>query len=342
MRSAAVLVLLAIGGCAASAPAPVVYGRTAPPAAEAPPSRARAAPIDIVRNRPPPPTAASRAAPPPPPPPPDWAAGPGTPLSVWALQPEEAAPFDPRTRPRRHVVAAGETLYALSVRYQIPLRPLIEVNRLDAPFTIAVGQVLQLPPPRTHRVRAGETLVAIARRYNVEARSLALLNRLPKPYAVAAGDVLALPPLARGEAAPAETAPPPAVAPSPSSGPTRFAWPLRGTVLTRFGPQDGGRRSDGVDIAAAEGADVEAAADGVVVYAGDDLEGYGNLMLVQHDGGWITAYAHCSGFAVKEGDRVRRGQKIGAVGKTGGVSKLHFQVRRGSTPTDPLTALPPV
>jgi murein DD-endopeptidase MepM/ murein hydrolase activator NlpD len=272
---------------------------------------------------------------------PDWAAGPGTPLSVWALRPEEAAPFDPLQAPRTHRVAVGDTLYALSVRYQIPLRPLIEANRLDAPFTLRVGQSLALPPPRTHRVRRGETLVAIARRYNIDARSLALLNRLPKPYAVRAGDTLALPALARGEADEASPPAPPVEEVRPP-GPSRFAWPLRGTVLARFGPQAGGRRLDGVDIAGREGDAVKAAADGRVVYAGDDLEGYGKLMLVQHDGGWVTAYAYCARFAAKEGDRVTRGQKLAEVGKgADGVAKLHFQVRRGDRATDPLAALPP-
>ena len=134
----------------------------------------------------------------------------------------------------------------------------------------------------------------------------------------------------------------PEAAPLPvANGQTRFAWPLVGAILTRFGPQSGGRRSDGVDIAAADGAEVKAAADGRVVYAGDDLAGYGNLMLVQHAEGWVTAYAHCSSFVVKEGDRVRRGQKLGQVGKTAaGDARLHFQIRKAGAPTDPLAALP--
>ncbi len=334
MRWAVCLVSVSItAACAATTPAPVVFGRGQ---TEAIPPRPAKGPAPIVRvtRAPPEPTPRPR----PVTPAPDWAAGPGTPLSAWALQPEQAAPFDPAAPPRRHTVAAGDTLYALSVRYQIPLRPLIEANHLDAPFTLEVGQALTLPPPRRHRVARGETLTSVARRFNIDARSLALLNRLEKPYAVRVGDTLVLPALARGEEPPAEPVPEPAVRPS---GPTRFAWPLVGTILTRFGPQTGGRRSDGVDIAAGDGAEVKAAADGRVVYAGDDLSGYGHLMLVQHADGWITAYAHCSSFAVKEGDRVRQGQKLGQVGKAStGEAKLHFQVRRGGAPTDPLATLP--
>lgn len=329
MRCAGVLALVMLAGCAASAPAPVTFGR----GGAAPVPGARPEPAPIVRAEP-------QRAPPPRPVPaeqaPNWAAGPGTPLSTWALRPEEAAPFDPLHAPRVHRVAVGDTLYALSVRYQIPLRPLIESNRLDAPFRLAVGQTLTLPPPRVHRVRRGETLLTVARRYNIDARSLALLNRLPKPYAVNAGDTLALPALARAEQDPAPAALTPA-------GPSRFAWPLSGAILARFGPQGGGRRSDGVDIAGAEGAPVKATADGRVVYAGDDLVAYGKLMLVQHADGWVSAYAHCRAFAAKEGERVRGGQKIAEVGKAAdGAAKLHFQLRRGSAPTDPLAALPPV
>jgi murein DD-endopeptidase MepM/ murein hydrolase activator NlpD len=327
MRLARTLVVVLLSGCAAATPAPVTFGRGAPAAV------AKPEPAPVVRAAP-----AAKSAPRPVPaaPAPDWAAGPGTPLSAWALRPEEAAPFDPAHLPRTHRVGAGETLFALSVRYQIPLRPLIEANRLDAPFRLEVGQVLTLPPPRLHRVRRGETLLSLARRYNIDARSLALLNRLPKPYVVNVGDMLALPALARGEQDPAPAALPPA-------GPSRFAWPLSGTILARFGPQAGGRRSDGVDIAGAEGAPVKATADGRVVYAGDDLAAYGKLMLVQHADGWVSAYAHCRAFAAKEGERVRAGQKIAEVGKAAdGAAKLHFQLRRGSAPTDPLAALPPV
>ena len=357
-----------LAACAAATPAPVVYGRGATqvapqdgppqdgPRQDRPPqgglpqdgspqatargARGQAFTVGsptvaapIVRMGHAPPELQSAPRPQPVASAPDWAAGPGTPLSAYALQPDQAAPFDPAALPRSHRVVAGDTLYGLSVRYQIALRPLIEANGLDAPFTLAVGQTLALPPPRRHLVVRGETLMSLARQFNIDARSLALLNRLVKPYAVRVGETLVLPALARAEASSAPA--------RPATGPTRFAWPLVGPILTRFGPQSGGRRSDGVDIAAGEGAEVKAAGDGRVVYAGDDLSGYGHLMLVQHAGGWITAYAHCASFTVKEGDRVHQGQKLGLVGKTAtGESKLHFQIRRGATPTDPLASLP--
>lgn len=272
----------------------------------------------------------------------DWAAGPGTPLSTWALRPEEAQPFDPAALPKTMTVRAGDTLYSISARTQVPMRALVEANDLRAPFALVEGQALRLPPPRLHRVAAGETLLAVAARYNVDARSLALLNRMAKPYAVRTGDQLVLPALARPRLdEPLAPAPTPA---APGSAPAiKLAWPLQGSLLTKFGPQSGGRRSDGVDIAAPEGTPIKAAAAGNVIYAGADLEAYGNLMLVQHADGWITAYGMLESLDKKVGDRLSAGQVLGEVGPgIGGAPRLHFQLRRGARATDPLPALPKV
>jgi murein DD-endopeptidase MepM/ murein hydrolase activator NlpD len=242
------------------------------------------------------------------------------------------------------MVQAGDTLFAISTHYQIPLRALIDVNRLSAPFALAEGQVLSLPAPRFHRVQQGETLLAVARLYNIDARSLALLNRMASPYVVRPGDQLVLPALARASAAPPpRPAPPPgAVAASPKAAPPagaiKFVWPFKGRVLAGFGPQVGGKRLDGVDIATPAGAPVQAAADGRVVYAGADLPGYGKLILVQHEGEWVTAYAHLGAFEAAEGARVKKGETIALAGPL----KLHFQVRRRGEPTDPAPYLPPV
>jgi lipoprotein NlpD len=280
-------------------------------------------------------------------PPPQWE-GSGTPLSAYALKPEEAHPFDPRATPPSYIVQPAETLFDISEKFQIPLRSIIETNGLDAPFTLTPGQKLKLPPPRLHVVRKGETLLSLARRYSIDARSLALLNRLPAPYAVNVGDTLVLPALARAAPAPQLTPAPAPVKASPSPASPRtatqataFAWPVHGPVLAKFGPLPGGKRSDGVDIGGAPGAPIRAAADGRVVYAGSDLPGYGPLVLIQHDGGWVTAYAHCGALAVAEGARVKKGQKIAEVGRsTSGEAKVHFQTRRGAEPTDPLALLP--
>jgi murein DD-endopeptidase MepM/ murein hydrolase activator NlpD len=123
-----------------------------------------------------------------------------------------------------------------------------------------------------------------------------------------------------------------------------FQWPLVGTIVSGFGSKDGGLHNDGLNIAAAAGSPVLAADDGVVAYAGNELRGYGNLVLVRHEDGWVTAYGHNDQMLVSRGDRVRAGQEIATVGATGAVAspQLHFEIRRGAQAIDPLSQLPPM
>jgi murein DD-endopeptidase MepM/ murein hydrolase activator NlpD len=139
-------------------------------------------------------------------------------------------------------------------------------------------------------------------------------------------------------APPEETAP---VAEPAGTSPEHFSWPVKGKILAAFGPKRGGVYNDGINIAAPVGTNVKAAADGVVIYAGDGLEGYGNLVIVKHSGGWITSYAHNREILVKRGTKVRRGQVLAKVGETGRVSKpqLHFGLRHGRKVMDPLQYL---
>lgn len=132
-----------------------------------------------------------------------------------------------------------------------------------------------------------------------------------------------------------------------AAGPVRLQWPVRGRIVSEFGGYAGGQRNDGVNIAAAYGEPIRAAADGVVRYAGNELRGYGNLALIEHSDGYYTAYAHAERFVVSRGDHVARGQVIGYVGTSGGVGspQLHFEVRRGNhgeTPIDPRPLLGPL
>jgi len=121
-----------------------------------------------------------------------------------------------------------------------------------------------------------------------------------------------------------------------------FTWPVSGRIISTFGPAAGGTHNDGINIQAPEGTTVVAAETGVVAYAGNELRGFGNLLLIKHNGGWVTAYAHNQVLLVKKGDKVRRGQAIARVGSTGGVSgaQLHFELRSGTKAIDPLDHLP--
>lgn len=333
MRLAFLLAALLAGACASGAPAPISYGRAAPSAeaqtpAQTPTPRTRE-PTGEAQRAPPvqaPERAAQRA--------PDWADGPS--LSDYALQPEQAHPFDPARTPPSHTVRRGETLYDIATTYQTPLRALIDQNNLEPPYAIAEGAVLRLPPPRLHTVARGETLESIARRYSIDLRSLALLNRMQPPYVVRAGEQIVLPAMARAAA----PEPSPAAQPAPAGGPWRFGWPVEGRIVTAFGPLPGGGQSDGVEIAATVGASVKAAADGQVVFAGESVPNHGVIVLIAHADNYVTAYALNRRALVREGQAVRAGETIAELGqRTGAPAKLMFQVRRSGAPVDPAPLL---
>ncbi len=124
-------------------------------------------------------------------------------------------------------------------------------------------------------------------------------------------------------------------------GSGQLRWPLRGKIISTFGPRPDGTHNDGVNVAAPMGSDIKAADAGVIAYAGDELKGYGNLTLIRHDNGWVTAYAHADELLVKRGDRIKRGQVIAKVGRSGQVDQpqLHFELRQGQKPVDPLPFL---
>jgi lipoprotein NlpD len=345
MKRAAVFLALLAAGCATGAPAPIDYGRGGGGAAPQTVQRGARTPAPIERRN------AGREEPPPPAraptvqeQAPDWADGEGTPLWQYALQPEDAQPFDPAQLPRTHRVRANESLYDSASRYQVPLRALIDQNDLEPPYALAPGRNLQLPPPRFHTVARGEGFDDVARRYNVDLRSLALLNRMQPPYRVRQGDRIVLPAMARDAGAPPVASPIVNNAPSvPAGAPAlhaRFVMPLEGEIVTRFGAQPGGGRVDGLEIAAREGASIRAAADGDVVYAGSDLEAYGTLVLVRHADNYVTAYGHARRALVREGQRVRAGQEIAELGaRSDGRPRLLFQVRQGSAALDPAPLL---
>lgn len=356
-------------------------------------------------------------------------------------------------------VQKGDSAYSLSRRYNVPLRDLIEANKLAPPYRLEVGQRLILPTSRQYIVQKGDSLYSISRMHNVDVSELTRLNNLSPPYAVQAGQPLRLPgasegsgtmvasggavpltpqgtptgapigaptgsPAGRGsvqtselpppgtasssggisatalppppkpgdaaEPAPAQAAqapagdttyqpgqaptmlrppgskPAPTPIPAPSAAPApapqqevasapppkpepkaeaatpprggaRFLWPVKGKLISGFGPKPDGLHNDGLNIAAPKGTAVVAADNGVVAYAGNELRGFGNLLLLKHSDGWITAYAHLDKIEVERGASVKRGQVIARVGQTGGVSspQLHFELRKGSQAVDP-------
>lgn len=240
-----------------------------------------------------------------------------------------------------------------------------------APVPAAQGQA--------HIVKPGETLIGLSRRYNRPLPEIAAANNLQPYHKVQAGDRIVIPGAPRVAAAPQVTPPPTRVAATPqpqvqqpqyaaaqpaptarmvtpatekpveetnsadaNAGAAGFRWPARGRVIAGFGPKPTGQQNDGINLALPEGTPVKAADDGVVAYAGNELKGYGNLVLVRHSNGFVTAYAHASELMVKRGDTIKRGQVIAKSGQTGNVTspQLHFEIRKGASPVDPMQHLP--
>ena len=262
-------------------------------------------------------------------------------------------------------VQRGDTLYSISRRYGVPLKDLINANNLHAPYTLHVGQVLNLPAKQYHTVQRGDTLYSISRQYNVDITSLSRVNNLQTPYSLNVGDRLVLPasvgnvPAASYSTAqssassassaavktaytPAKSAPVTDSYVAPKSRKTKFDWPVKGTIISGYGNLGSGRKNDGINIKAALGTNVKAADSGTVAYAGNELKGFGNLILIKHPDGWITAYAHNDRLFVKKGQKVSRGEKIATVGSTGSVTtpQLHFEVRSGKKAVNPRPYLP--
>jgi murein DD-endopeptidase MepM/ murein hydrolase activator NlpD len=131
------------------------------------------------------------------------------------------------------------------------------------------------------------------------------------------------------------------MAAEPGSASSRFRWPAHGRLIASFGKRPDGTHNDGINIAVPQGTEIHAAESGRVAYAGDELKGYGNLVLIRHSNGWVSAYAHADQVLVKRDDVVRRGQVIAKAGKTGTVDQpqLHFELRQGAKPVDPLPHL---
>ncbi|MDP6805940.1 MAG: M23 family metallopeptidase [Rhodospirillales bacterium] len=257
------------------------------------------------------------------------------------------------------VVAKGDTVYEIAKRHRVPMRAIIEANRLRPPYVLHVGQRIVLPRNLVHDVVTGDTLYGISRRYGVDSFALARANGLQDPYTIRVGQRIVVPTAGRAPAqaagataAPNTAAKPDAAAPGPTAGRQTpkepepsphppggngFLWPVNGNVVSAFGPKAKGLHNDGINIAAPLGSAVKAAAGGSVAYAGNELRGFGKLLLIKHLDGWITAYAHNDELLVRPGDEVRKGQPIARVGTTGNVvsPQLHFELRRGKTAVDP-------
>jgi murein DD-endopeptidase MepM/ murein hydrolase activator NlpD len=254
-----------------------------------------------------------------------------------------------------HTVKPGETIYSLGRTYGVSPQAIASANGFSMDHQLRVGETVRLPGSAGSGASAPATRVAsldpnAAVSATQPAPGPSTLGKIP---ANATGQPLSETVAAAKADAAAPTVPPSAPASAPAnqqasleapatkSAGTSFRWPVKGRVISKFGEKPNGSRNDGINISVPEGTSVRASEDGVVAYAGNELKGYGNLVLIRHDGGWVTAYAHNSELLVKRGDQVKRGDVIAKAGATGSVTspQVHFEIRKGAQAVDPMSHL---
>ena len=361
-RSTALIALLLNSACI-PAPDRAETRRPAPPSrtVKRPAAQAAATPAPVAPSVqqepvvPPPPVSENIPVPPPP-----------------AWQVKAVAPSAVDVASSTYVVKSGDTLRRISDRTGAGSEAIARINKIGPPFTIRVGQKLKIPGGRYHRVGKGETGIAISRAYGVEWGRIAQLNELEEPYILREGQRLLLPSrkevasmtagqreaafrldiedlitgsepalATRGTPKPAVAIPTVAVA-EPPRFTGRFDWPARGPILRGFGRHAGGQQNDGINIGVERGSPIAAAADGVVAYVGQDIPAYGTLILLRHGDGWLSAYGYADSITVTRGQKVVRGQTIARSGTSpyNAEPQLHFEIRNGRKPVNPLTYLP--
>ena len=276
-------------------------------------------------------------------------------------------------------VAPNENVYSIARKYNVSMREIIVLNDLKPPFTVKAGQSLTLPLresdlPKAPAAAPRTSIEAVPLEPINKPVSSAPLSAAPAPaastsVATSAPTSLATPVESSALSAPAPAAPrqlettvtarkqvasaatvkevpsaaPVETASAASSGTSSFSAipPVQGTIISAFGSKGQGQSNDGINIGAPKGASVVAASGGIVVYAGNEMKGFGNLILIRHEGGWVTAYAHLDRMLVSKDTVVAPGDQIGTVGTSGGVTvpQLHFEARQDGKPVDPQTIL---
>jgi murein DD-endopeptidase MepM/ murein hydrolase activator NlpD len=253
---------------------------------------------------------------------------------------EQPAGAAAATGPSEHVVASGETLSSIAHRHRVTIRELVAVNNITAETPLKIGMKLTIParPAAVAKNAPGAPAPGAPAAAPGKPQQVAQMKPGPTLQSVKPGEQTA----SARMATPAGEAQAEDSAPAGTAGMPSFRWPLRGRVVTNFGAKTSGGANDGIDLAVPEGTAIRAADDGVVAYAGNELKGYGNLVLVRHANGFVTAYANASEITVKRNDQVHRGQVIAKSGQTGTAPnpQLHFEIRKNSAPVDPMQYLP--
>jgi murein DD-endopeptidase MepM/ murein hydrolase activator NlpD len=243
---------------------------------------------------------------------------------------EEQASAQPKIKSKassNHTIATGDTLFSLGRKYGVSPFAIADLNSLPHNKVLSVGEQLRIPAGGSASAVAEKAITPSAQ----DQETIADNNSNEPSQNKTTAAPLALP---KTNSTTAAATQPPIADPASTLA---MRWPVKGKVISEFGTKPNGLKNEGINIAVPEGTSIRAAESGVVAYAGNELKGYGNLVLVRHPGGYVTAYAHAKQLMVKKGDTVKRGDVIAIAGQTGAVQspQLHFEVRKGATALDP-------
>ncbi len=242
----------------------------------------------------------------------------------------------------RYIVKTGDSLYAISKSKNVAINQIVKINNLKSPYIIYVGQRLLMPGKLvTKNTKVKNTKVKNTKVKNTKVKNIKqasnVVNPVPRTVKYRGGKITK-----NGYPRPYIKPREPSrqirsIAKPVARSSSKFLWPVKGKLISNYGAKGKGLYNDGLNIAAPKGSPVKAAENGVVAYAGSELKGYGNLILLKHADGYLTAYAHNNRNLVTRGQKIKRGQVIAKIGMTGNVDRpqLHFQIRRGKNTVNP-------
>ena len=250
---------------------------------------------------------------------------------------------------RTITVYEGDSLYSISKREGVSIKSIIKANKLDPPFTLYKGDRLIIAKPKVHIVKKGHTLYDIANCYEVSISDIMKINQLKNNDKIYSGDKLFIPLYDNTNQTNCNNITKVAITKEVNKTTEKkknnnysYMWPVKGKIISKFGLLAKGLRNDGINISADIGNPVLAIESGKIVYAGNEIQAFGNLILIKHYNDKTSAYAHLDKINVKKGESVNKGQIIALVGNSGKVSipQLHFEIRDKDGPLDPLKFLP--
>ena len=247
------------------------------------------------------------------------------------------------TKSKKIKIVTGDTLDSISKKYKVTKKELIKFNKIKYPYILKPGKFIKIPVSKRYKIKKGDTLYKIAKCSSTNVLEIKNKNTNLNEKKLIVGSVINLPyySIDNCKLKSKKIAKKNRSIKKSIKSKEIFIWPVQGSIITYFGKQKGGRKNDGINIISVKGNPVRAAMSGKVIYRGNELLAWGNLVIIKHKNNWTTAYAHLDKLLVKKGEIIKTGDIIASVGATGNVDKsqLHFQVRKNSRPLDPMKFL---